>query len=58
MTPEQQIAALKNELRLAKEALSAMYALKGGMEKPEEHPATKRAFQKTETVLYGYTHLR
>jgi hypothetical protein len=57
MTPEQQIAKLKEELRLAKEALTAMYALRGGMEKPCEHAATKAAFRKTETVLYGYTNL-
>jgi hypothetical protein len=57
MTPEQKVAALEKELKLAKEALSAMLALRGGMEKPSEHRPTRDALRKAETVLYGYSNL-
>lgn len=52
MDPE--IDKLRQELERAKEALRAMYALKGGMEKPIEHAPTRRALRLTEQVLYGY----
>ncbi len=44
---------LKAELTAAKEALEAMYDLRGGMEKPGEHKATADAFRKVEAVLFG-----
>lgn len=48
-------AELKQKLDKALEALAAMYALRGGMEKPIEHPPTREALRKTEQALFGYT---
>lgn len=48
---------LEKKLKLAKEALAAMLALRGGMEKPGEHRPTREALRKAETVLYGYSNL-
>lgn len=57
MTPEQKVVELEKQLAAAKAALTAMLALRGGMEKPGEHPQTRDALRKAETVLYGYSHL-
>lgn len=45
------------KLEQAKEALRALYDLKEGMEKPQEHKPTREALRKTELVLFGYSNL-
>jgi hypothetical protein len=58
-TPEQrEIEKLTKELSDAKHALRSMYALRGGMEKPQEHRPTFEALRLTEIVLDGYSYLK
>jgi len=51
---EDQVTARNASLIAAMRALRAMYALKGGMEKPCEHKPTRDALRLTEIVLDGY----
>jgi hypothetical protein len=58
-TPEQhEIERLKLKLADAKTALQAMYHLKEGLAKPEEHRPTLEALWLAERVLYGYSTLK
>ena len=58
-TPEQlEIEKLTKELSDARRALRAMYDLRGGMEKPQEHRPTFEALRLTETVLDGHSFLK
>jgi hypothetical protein len=58
-TPEQfEIEKLTKELAATKIALRAMYDLRGGMEKPQEHRPTFEALRLTEFVLNGYSYLK
>jgi hypothetical protein len=52
-----EVDELEKQLAAAKAALTAMLALRGGMEKPGEHPQTRDALRKAEIVLYGYSNL-
>jgi hypothetical protein len=47
----------KKELERARTALRALYDLKEGLAKPEEHMPTRLALRATEAVLFGYSNL-